>query len=51
VGLHPSNSVTFGIAAPIFCADAFVVALAQQMEAMILTGDPEFGKIEPPGRG
>jgi predicted nucleic acid-binding protein len=31
---------------PISYADAFVVALAQQMEAVILTGDPEFGKIE-----
>ena len=27
-------------------AAAFVVALAQQMEAVIVTGDPEFGKIE-----
>ena len=27
-------------------ADAFAVALAQQMQATILTGDPEFGKIE-----
>ena len=27
-------------------ADAFAVALAQQMDAVILTGDPEFGKIE-----
>jgi predicted nucleic acid-binding protein len=27
-------------------ADAFAVALAQQMQAAILTGDPEFGKIE-----
>jgi ribonuclease VapC len=32
---------------PISYADAFVVALAQQMDAVILTGDPEFGKIEP----
>jgi ribonuclease VapC len=31
---------------PISYADAFVVALAQQMQALILTGDPEFGKIE-----
>jgi predicted nucleic acid-binding protein len=31
---------------PISYADAFVVALAQQMQAVILTGDPEFGKIE-----
>ena len=31
---------------PISYADAFVVALAQQMQATILTGDPEFGKIE-----
>jgi ribonuclease VapC len=31
---------------PISYADAFVVALAQQMQAMIVTGDPEFGKIE-----
>ncbi len=30
---------------PISYADAFVVALAQQMQAIILTGDPEFGKI------
>ena len=32
---------------PLSYADAFAVALAQQMQAMILTGDPEFGKIEP----
>ena len=32
---------------PISYADAFAVALAQQMQAMILTGDPEFGKIKP----
>ncbi len=31
---------------PISYADAFAVALAQQMQATILTGDPEFGKIE-----
>ena len=31
---------------PISYADALVVALAQQMQATILTGDPEFGKIE-----
>jgi PIN domain nuclease of toxin-antitoxin system len=31
---------------PISYADAFVVALAQQTQATILTGDPEFGKIE-----
>ena len=31
---------------PISYADAFVAALAQQMQAMILTGDPEFGKVE-----
>lgn len=31
---------------PISYADAFVVALAQEMQAMILTGDPEFSKIE-----
>ena len=31
---------------PISYANAFVVALAQQMQATILTGDPEFGKIE-----
>jgi len=31
---------------PISYADAFAVALAQQMQAVILTGDPEFGKIE-----
>jgi ribonuclease VapC len=31
---------------PISYADALVVALAQQMQALILTGDPEFGKIE-----
>ena len=31
---------------PISYADAFVVALAQQMQAVILTGDPEFSKIE-----
>ncbi len=31
---------------PISYADAFVVALAQQMQAVLLTGDPEFGKIE-----
>jgi ribonuclease VapC len=27
-------------------ADAFVVALAQEIGAIILTGDPEFGKVE-----
>ena len=31
---------------PLSYADAFVVALAQQMQAVILTGDPEFDKIE-----
>jgi predicted nucleic acid-binding protein len=31
---------------PLSYADAFAVALAQQMQAIILTGDPEFGTIE-----
>ena len=31
---------------PISYADAFVVALAQQMQATILTDNPEFGKTE-----
>jgi predicted nucleic acid-binding protein len=31
---------------PISYADAFAVALAQQMQATILTGDPEFRQVE-----
>ena len=31
---------------PISYADAFVVALAQQMQATLLTGDPEFSQVE-----
>lgn len=31
---------------PMSYADAFVVALAQQVQAVILTGDPEFRKVE-----
>ncbi len=31
---------------PLSYADAFAVALAQQMGASILTGDPEFRKVE-----
>ena len=31
---------------PISYADAFAVALAQQMQAIILTGDPEFRQVE-----
>lgn len=32
---------------PISYADAFVVAAAQELQAIILTGDPEFKKVEP----
>jgi len=31
---------------PISYADAFAVALAQEMEAMVVTGDPEFERVE-----
>jgi len=31
---------------PISYADTFVVALAQQKQAVLLTGDPEFRKVE-----
>jgi len=31
---------------PISYADAFVVSLAQQRQATVLTGDPEFSKIQ-----
>lgn len=31
---------------PIAYADAFAVALAQEMEAPVVTGDPEFKKVE-----
>ena len=33
---------------PISYADAFVVAAAQELEATILTGDPEFKKVKTP---
>ena len=36
---------------PISFAEAFVVALAQQMQAVILTGDPEFSTDRAPGHG
>lgn len=31
---------------PISYADAFAVALAQELEAVVVTGDPEFGCVE-----
>jgi ribonuclease VapC len=32
---------------PISYADAFAVALAQELEATVVTGDPEFRQVEP----
>jgi len=31
---------------PIACADAFAVALAQEMDGAVVTGDPEFERVE-----
>ena len=31
---------------PVSCADAFAVALAQEMRATVITGDPEFKRVE-----
>ena len=32
---------------PVSYADAFAVALAQELKAVVVTGDPEFKKVEP----